>query len=283
MTPWIRPAWVRGARRARLETWALLDGARIDDALERARAEVDDDAAWDALEVTVRARATDGGRLDAALAGRPLMTLESRSEHERVEVARCQRYVELAASPADSPSLIVLQAQLAVVGALAAEGDLTLALDAPTARWWSPDELAALGPASRPFALDEHVQVVIESVERRPGVGHLVRSRGLDKFARADVGGRAPRRDAERIAELVRDVARMLAEGAELRPGDRLRVPDLPPLTIAPRADDALSDAPADSAPLYELRDLDDGGRPAPTCERLIAALRPRAKLKVVR
>lgn len=282
MEPWIRSAHAPTARRARVEFWALLDGARIDDALERARAEVGSGAAWDALEVAVRARATDGGRLDAALAGRAAMTLESRSEHERSDVARCQRYAEVSALIADPPSLLVLQAALALLSALAAEGDLTLALDGATARWWSPDELAALGPPSRPFALDEHVQVVVEAVERRPGAGHLVRSRGLAKFARPDVGARGPRKDAERISELLRDVARMLADGAPLRPGDRLSVPDLPPLTFVPRSDDALADAPADGAPLYELRDLDAGGA-APTCERLLAALRPKPKLKVIR
>src|SRR5439155_8950604 len=120
----------------------------------------------------------------------PAMTLEGRAEHERVEVARCQRYAEIAAHVADSPSLAVLHAAMTLLGALAAEGDLTLALDAATARWWSPPELAALGPASRPFALDEHVQIVVESVERRPGAGHLVRSRGLVKFARPDVAAR---------------------------------------------------------------------------------------------
>jgi hypothetical protein len=281
VSPWTRPGFSPTARRARVRFWALLDGARIDDALERARTE-SDARAWDALDVTVRPRASDGGRLDSALEGRPRMTLEARSDHERHAAERALRYAEVSAEHADAPTHEVLRAALGLQRALAEEGDLVLALDGATARWWSPDELVALAP-DRPFVLDEHVQVVVEAVERRPGVGHLVRSRGLAKMARPDVGARVPRRDAERVSELVRDVARLLADGAVLVGGDRLRVPDLPPITFLSRTEDALADAPSADAPLYELRDLDENGNPAPTCERLLAALRPKPRLKVIR
>jgi hypothetical protein len=261
---------------------ALLDGAHIEEALARAQAEVDDDRIWDALDVQVRARVTDGGRLDEALCGRPLMTLEALGSTERTVVARCQWYASVAAAPADSPTLDVLEAATALLRALADDGDVTLALDVVTARWWSADELKRLW-ARRPFALDEHVNVVVEAVERRPGVGHLVRSRGLAKLARPDVGARGPRRDAERLSELLRDVARLLADGAPMGAGERLRAANLPPAVFIPRSDDALADASADEAPLYELRDLDEGGSPAATCERLLAALRPKPRLTVVK
>jgi hypothetical protein len=281
VTPWTRTAHRPTRRRARLSFVALLDGARIDAALDRARDELGDARAWDALDVQVRARATDGGRLDAALDGRPRMTLASRPEHERSDVDRAQRYATIEADLADPPILTVLCGALAILRALADEGDLVLACDLATARWWAPDELAALAP-DRPFELDEHVQVVVEAVERRPGVGHLVRSRGLGKFARPDVGGRGPRRDAERLSEVLRDVARVLADGAALEPGARVELRALGPCTFVPRPDDALGDAPADEAPLYELRDLGPDG-PGPDCAGLLAALRPRPRLKLVR
>ncbi len=282
VSPWPRATYEASRRRARVELIALLDGARIDDALARAEAEAGE-RAWAALDLHERATTTDGGRFERALDGRPRMTLESRPEHERAEVARCQRYLVIAADLPDPPTHEVLQAALALAVALAAEGDLALLLDCATARWWAPAELLALAP-DRDFALDEHVQVVVESVERRPGVGHLVRSRGLEKFARPDVGARGPRRDAERLSEVLRDVARLLADGAPLLPYTRVQLaPSLPPAVFVPRTGDALEAAPPDSAPLYELRDLDLDGNAAPDCAALLAALRPRPKLKLVR
>ena len=226
-------------------------------------------------------RGNDGGRFDEALAGRAAMYLEGRDPHEQHEVARCQKYALIEADTPDPADLRVLGAAVATVRALAREGNLLLALDRVTARWWSPAELHALA-VDRPFDVDEHAQVVVEAIERTPGAGHLVRSRGLEKFARPDVGGRAPRRETSSISELVRDVARLLAEGHEVHPGDRLRVPDLPPLTLVPRTEDCLQDAPAASAPLYELRDLLPNG-PGPDLTALLAALRPKPRLKVLK
>ena len=186
------------------------------------------------------------------------------------------------AEHADEPSLAVLEAALATVQALATEGNLLFAIDQLTARWWTPDALSAL-PPDRPFDLDEHAQIVAEAAERAPGVGHVTRSRGLGKFARPDVGARAPRKDAPLLAEIVRDTARLLAHGERLLPGDLLRVPNLPPLTLVPRTDDCLHDAPASSAPLYELRDRDPDGTEGPDLRALLGALRPKPRLKLLR
>lgn len=240
------------------------------------------DAAWQRLDVDVRARGSDQQRLEEALAGRARLALAARDPHEQREVERCQRYVTIAAELADPAELAVLQAALALLRGLAAEADLLLAVDRSTARWWTPAELLALTPG-RSLELDEHLQLVVEAVERSPGAGHLVRSRGLDKFARPDVGGRVPRRDAERISELLRELAGLLIEGELLQPGDRLHAPDLPPLTLIPRSDDCLSDAPPDEAPLYELRDLDPAEQPGPSLTGLLAALRPKPRLRVLK
>jgi hypothetical protein len=279
----VRPRHRPAPRAARIGFLALLSGGgRIDGALERARLEMHVDAAWERLDIDVRARASDQHALDNALAGRAHLALAGRDPHEQREVERCQRYVTITAELPDSAELLVLQAALALLRALAAEQELLLALDRSSARWWAPAELLALA-AGRALDLDEHVQLVVEAVERRPGVGHLVRSRGLEKLARPDVGGRVPRRDAERIAELLRDLARLLLEGEILEPGDRLLTPELPPLTLVPRTDDCLSPASPDEAPLYELRDLDPAGRPGPSLAALLAAVRPRPRLRIVK
>ena len=279
----LRPA--RG-RLAEVHFIALLDGARIDGALERAREEIAREPIWNALEIDVRARAIDGGRLDEVLAGRAGMTLSRLPEHERWEIDRCQWYASIAATAADPPALDVLQAAIHVLAVLADEDDLLIALDRATARWTSPAALLSLPPERR-FSLDEHVDVVAEAVERRPGAGHVVRSRGLPKLARPDVCARVPRRDAERVSEIIRDLARLLADGDTLLPGDRVSIPGLPPLTLIPRTDDALSDAPKDTAPLYELRDLATDGTIGPDCRSLLSTLHaaraPKPRLKVLK
>jgi hypothetical protein len=279
---WPRPLYRRAtARAATLGFVALLDDPRLDDALALAEEAVDDARTWSLLSIEPMVRGNDGGRLDEALSGRAALYLEARDPHEQHEVARCQKYALLSAELPDPATLSVLGALTTTLAALAAEGNLLLALDRVTARWWAPAELAALEP-DRAFDVDEHAQVVVESVERAPGAGHLVRSRGLAKFARPDVGGRAPRRDASYISELVRDVARLLAEGEEVRPGDRLRIPDLPPVTLVPRSDDCLADAAPDHAPLYELRDLAPDG-PGADLSALLRALKPKPRLKVLK
>ncbi len=240
------------------------------------------DAAWQRLDVDVRTRGSDQQRLEEALAGRARLTLAARDPHQQREVERCQRYVTIAAELADPAALAVLQAALALLRGLAAEEDLLIAVDSSTARWWTPAELLALAPG-RSLDLDEHVQLVVEAVERSPGAGHLVRSRGLDKFARPDVGGRVPRRQAEPISELLRELAWLLIEGEVLQPRDRLLAPELPPLTLIPRSDDCLNDAPPDQAPLYELRDLDPAGRPGPSLAGLLGVLKPKPRLRVLK
>ena len=294
--PWQRPRFTPpgGPRPARLGFIALLETPKIDAALDAAReafsatdaatdSDPDASAAWDALEIDIRARAADGGRLGDILAGRAGMTLAQLSEAAQHDIARATRYVTISATHPDPAALHVLQAALACARALADEGDLTAWLDVSTARWWLPDELGALDPQRR-FELDEHIQIVVEAAERRPGHGHVVRSRGLDKLARPDVAARAPRRDAPLLSEVVRDLARLLAEGVLIEPGDKLTVRDLPPLTVVAVGPDTLAPAPAASAPVFELRDVrPDGGGPDAGCPALIAALKPRPRLKVLR
>jgi hypothetical protein len=231
-------------RPARLLHFALLDSPDVDELLEPALPE---------LEVTVRLRATDGGRFDEMMSGRAGLALDSMEPWARHEIARCQRYATLSAAAPDSSARALVQAAEAVLFALAEAGELSWALDATTSAWRTPEQILAL-PSSRPFAADEHFIVVVEAVERAPGAGHLVRTRGLGKFGRPDVAMHAPRAEAERAADWVRQVARRGALGEPFLPGRRLSLPSLPPLALWPRTDDGLSPAPADEAPIYELK-----------------------------
>jgi len=247
---WIRPRWVSSGRRAEIAFLAVLSDARIDDALAQARAA--DEDAFDALHVEPRLRSHDQGRFEEAIGGRVALYLAERSDEERREVERCRAYAVVEARLDDAPHADVLRAALETLRALAIDDDLVLAIDRTTGRIHGPDELRALDPA-RPFDPGEHIVVVREAEPRRPGVGRLVRSRGLGKLARPDVGAHDAGHD-DALAERVRSVAEELALGRTLTVGERLALPR--PAIVTARADDGLADAPPDAAPLYELREV---------------------------
>jgi hypothetical protein len=240
-------------RPARLLHFALLDSADVEEPLERAHA-LGDAAALAELEVTVRMRATDGGRFDEVMSGRAGLAISAMEPWARHAITRCQRYATLSAAAPDSSARALVQAAETVLFALAEAGELSFTLDASTAAWRTPDQILAR-PSTRPFVADDHFIVVVESIERAPGAGHLVRTRGLGKFGRPDVAMRAARGEAERAADWVRQVARRGAMGEPFLPGRRLSLPSLPPLALWPRTDDGLSPAPPDEAPIYELKE----------------------------
>src|SRR5262249_12933008 len=88
------------ARPARLEYLVLLDSPD----LEESRS--------DELEVTVRMRATDGGRFDEAVGGRAGLAVDEMPKWAQTEIARCQRYATICASvPEDRARPIVEAAE----------------------------------------------------------------------------------------------------------------------------------------------------------------------------
>jgi hypothetical protein len=265
----------RQPRRAELRFVAILAEPDVEEALADARARIADDDLTTALTIDLRSRGTDQGRLEQVLLGRARFSVEALSAGERAELERATRYLSLEASFPDPPTHALLEASMVTLRALAEAGCLLTAVDESTARLWAPAALLAL-PADRLCALDEHVRVGVEVTERRVGAGHLLRTYGLAKFARPEVGARGARADVERLSELVHGLSDLLYDGEPIEPGDRLSLPGLTPLTPVPRTADCLSDAPADSAPLYELRDVGTDGRPEATCQRALLKLRPR-------
>jgi hypothetical protein len=224
-------------RLARLEYVAILDGGDIDEARD------------DELEICARQRATDGGRFDELLLGRAGLGLETMPAWARHEIVRCQRYATVSAcAPGDRAHRVAHEAE-SLLAAWAREGELLWALDCLTWTWRHHGELG-----ERAFSVENHFVVVVESVERAPGAGHLVRTRGLAKFARPDVGMRRPRAEAERASAWVREVGRRGAEGEPFQPGRRITVLGQH-FALWPRSEDCLSSAPAGDAPLYELRE----------------------------
>jgi hypothetical protein len=224
-------------RPARLEHLVLVDPDELDEDRD------------DELEICVRRRANDGGRFDEVLAGRAGLSLETLPPWARHEIARCQHYATLHAEAPAGRARELLQAAEALLVEWAQNGQLSFALDCLTWTWRRADEIKA-----RSFSVEQHFTVVVEAVERQPGAGHLVRTRGLAKFALPEIGMRAPRAEAERVSEWVREVGRRGAEGEPLQPGRRITVGGRG-LALWPRSEDCLSAAPRDEAPLYELRE----------------------------
>jgi hypothetical protein len=226
------------ARLARFEHVAVLDSGDVEEARD------------DELVVGVRQRANDGGRFDEILSGRAGLSLEGLPVWARHEIARCQRYASVSVEVPRERAQAMIQAAERLLLEWAQAGELTWTVDGVTGGWRAAEAILP-----RPtFAADDHFVVVVEAVERAPGAGHLVRSRGLTKFALPDVAMRAPRAEAPGVAEWVREVARRGAEGEPFQPGRRILVRGRG-FALWPRSEDGLSAAPPDEAPLYELRE----------------------------
>ena len=225
-------------RLAWLEYIAVLDGFVTEE--DRA----------DELEIQVRNRATDGGRFDEILSGRAGLTLEALPAWARHEVGRCQRYASLLARGTEDRARYLVETAESILAAWARAGDLAWVLDRVTSTWRRGDQVVE----QRAFSVEDQFVVVVEAVERAPGVGHLVRTRGLAKFARAEVGMRTPRSEAEAVSEWVREVGRRGAEGEVFQPGRRLLVAGRP-FALWPRSEDCLETLPPNEAPLFELRE----------------------------
>jgi len=111
-----------------------------------------------------------------------------------------------------------LQAAWALARAFLATGGFAI-LDPHAQVWLSPAHLAQR-PADAPFRMSDEVSIVFET-EPSHGFGHLMHTRGLLKFGRADlvvVG--IPPKHGVRIADIVNQLAERLALGARLEQGD---------------------------------------------------------------
>jgi hypothetical protein len=98
---------------------------------------------------------------------------------------------------------------------------------------WHPGRAVAELPPDRPFALADEVSVIVER-QSSPGFGHPVHTRGMTKFARPDLIAGVP---DERVSETVRilnQLAAMLADGAVLTAGRRIRIDGRRTLAITP-------------------------------------------------
>jgi hypothetical protein len=114
----------------------------------------------------------------------------------------------------------VLQLAWAVASKLAQTGACAT-LDVYAANWLSGAIVASL-PPDRPFTLHREVSLIAET-EPTPGFGHAVHTRGMMKVGRPDLIAGVPADRIEETGRILNHLARMLAEGHILLPGQRLR------------------------------------------------------------
>ncbi|MFG3602468.1 hypothetical protein [Micromonospora chersina] len=109
-------------------------------------------------------------------------------------------------------------------------------LDAYACNWLSGPTLAALSP-HRPFTIQQEVSLIAET-EPTPGFGHPVHTRGMMKFGQPDLITGVPADRIQDTAQILNHLARMLAEGHILVPGQQLRFDGRRTLAVTPYAPD---------------------------------------------
>jgi hypothetical protein len=80
---------------------------------------------------------------------------------------------------------------------------------------------------------------LIAETEPQPGFGHPVHTRGMVKFGRPDLIAGVPADRIEDTGRILNHLARMLAEGHVLEPGQQLRFDGRRTLAVTPYAPDA--------------------------------------------
>jgi hypothetical protein len=146
-----------------------------------------------------------------------------------LDAARCCYSISVEVD--DPIDLAHLQLAWAVAAALANAGTCAT-LDAYACNWLSAAEVAALLPG-RPFNSQREVSIVAET-EPTPGFGHAVHTRGMIKFGRPDLIAGVPRDRIDDTGRILNHLARMLAEGHTLEPGQELRFDGRRSVTVAP-------------------------------------------------
>jgi hypothetical protein len=121
----------------------------------------------------------------------------------------------------DPADLAHLQLCWAIAAQIARAGAVAV-LDAYAVRWHAGDWVAALAP-DRDFAIADEVTLTADTMPT-PGFGHTVHTRGMIKFARPDLIAGVGPDQIEPTARVLSHLARKLAEGADIGPGERFPV-----------------------------------------------------------
>ncbi|GAB3338349.1 hypothetical protein GCM10027452_11410 [Micromonospora halotolerans] len=153
---------------------------------------------------------------------------------DRLDAASCCYSITVEVD--DPRDLTHLQLAWAVAAMLADAGSCAT-LDAYACNWLPGSALVSLSP-HRPFTIQQEVSLIAET-EPQPGFGHPVHTRGMVKFGRPDLIAGVPADRIEDTAGILNHLARMLAEGHVLVPGQQLRFDGRRTLAVTTYAPDA--------------------------------------------
>jgi hypothetical protein len=226
---WTRPAFRPTGRRATFLLLAFADREVLDSPPELAVA-APPTAPVSALRVNLVQEADQPEWFDGWRRG-PLRTVAAVQNIDMsvVDAATCCYVIDI---DVDDPiDLSHLQLAWAVASSIARAGTVTV-LDVHAATWHAGSDVAAL-PPDRPLVIQHEISITAET-EPSPGFGHAVHTRGMIKFGRPDLIAGVPADRIRETGQILNHLARMLATGAVIEPGERFRVDGRRTLMAAP-------------------------------------------------
>jgi hypothetical protein len=190
----------------------------------------------DALDVRLHRYADDPTWIDGWRTGpfRNIAALQL-SDLTGIDAATCCYSIRVDID--DPADLAHLQLAWAVAGKLTGEGG-SVTLDVYAVTWHCSTAITGLSP-QRPFTVQREVSVIVET-EPVPRFGYPVHTRGMIKFGRPDLIAGVPADRIEETADILNQLARMLAEGHVLTPGRKVRVDNRRTLVVGPYTPNAV-------------------------------------------
>jgi hypothetical protein len=233
---WQRPAFRATGRRAMVMLLAFADDNASGAAPElRLAGSVPKTAPTDALEIRLLRYADSSGWIDGWRTGAfRNIASQQMGDLASLDAASCCYSIRIEVD--DPTDLAYLQLAWAVAASLARAGSCAV-LDVYAATWRSGAAVASLSP-DRPFTVQREVSVIHET-EPTAQFGYPVHTRGMIKFGRPDLIAGVSADRIEETGRILNHLARMLAEGDMLVPGQRLRFDGRRTVLVTPYTPDA--------------------------------------------
>jgi hypothetical protein len=237
ITPWSRTSFQPTGCRAAISLISFADRDVLEAASDlRLRGVVPENAPVACLDLRLHRYVDSPDWIDGWRTGamRNIAARELGDDLGRLDTASCCYSIQVEVD--DPADLTHLQLAWAVASHLAGSGSFAV-LDAYACTWYPGPAVASL-PPDRPFVIQREVSLTAET-EPTPGFGHAVHTRGMVKFGRPDLIAGVPAERIEQTGRILNHLARMLADGQTLHPGQKLRIDGQRTLTVAAYQPDA--------------------------------------------
>lgn len=227
--PWRRPAFRPTGQGAVIALIAFADGSLFGADRDLRISTVPEEAPLAALDFRSHMYADSPDWIDGWRTGALRnMAAHTLADLGRLDAAGCCYSITVAVE--DPVDLTHLQLAWAVASAVVTAGAFAV-LDTYTANWLPGATVAERSPA-RSFSIQQEVSLIAET-DPTPGFGHPVHTRGMIKFGRPDLVAGVPAERIDETGRILNHLARMLAEGHVLTPGQQLRFDGARTLTVA--------------------------------------------------